>query len=338
MFTWPFRKYSMPHLGPKQYGGTSLEGVLRASSESTVFSVWWYQWIAARSESLTLRTDSVKYLPTTVATVFTFLTPIIGPWLSFFYIGDPFPLHEQLAGASSLIGVFIVAFGETGATQEPPATNFTLSGPTNSTCELHPDDASCQLAMVPNGRVLAMAIALFGVLGAAVAYALIRKIGNRAHSLIIVNYLSDMATVLSFVILLLSKGIQLPSSISQGFCLVALGLCGFTSQFLLTMGFQEAETSAAALMIYTQLLFAMAFDWLLWRTFPGWSEWLGCCIIIGSAAFVAIKRTRTMILVAEPDKADDEVEEHLMNDFGASNSEGFDTTRRHSTTRRSHSE
>lgn len=158
-----------------------------------------------------MRTDSVKYLPTTVATVFTFLTPIVGPWLSFFYIVDPFPLHEQLAGASCLIGVFIVAFptdsGETGATQQSPATNFTLSGPTNSTCKLHPDDASCQLTVVPNGRLLAMAIALFSVLRAAVAYALIRKIGNRAHSLIIVNYLSDMATVLSFAILLLSKGV-----------------------------------------------------------------------------------------------------------------------------------
>ena len=329
----------MPRLGLKQLDGTSLEGVLRASSESTVFSVWWYQWIAARSESLTLRTDSVKYLPTTVATVFTFLTPIVGPWLSFFYIGDPFPLHEQLAGASSLVGVFIVASGgQTGATQAPPATNFTLAGPTNRTCELHPDDASCQLAMVPNGQLLAMAIALFGVLGAAVAYALIRKIGNRAHSLIIVNYLSDMATILSFVILLLSKGLRLPSSISQGFFLVALGLCGFTSQFLLTMGFQEARTSAAALMIYTQLLFAMGFDWLLWRNFPGWSEWLGCCIIIGSAAFVAVKRTRIEILIAEPNKADDEVEEHLLNDSGASRSEGFHTTRRHSTATRSFSE
>jgi len=328
----------MPHLGLKQLDGTSLEGVLRASLESTAFSVWWCHGTVTPSKSLTLRTDSVKYLPTTVPTVFTFLTPIVGPWLSFFYIGDPFPLHEQLAGASSLIGVFIVAFGETGATQEPPASNFTLSGPTNSTCELHPDDASCQLVMVPSGRLLAMAIALFGVLGAAVAYTLIRKIGNRAHSLIIVNYLSDMATVLSFVILLLSKGIQLPSSISQGFFLVALGLCGFTSQFFLTMGFQEAKTSAAALMIYTQLLFAMEFDWLLWRNPPGWSEWLGCCIIIGSAAFVAVKRTRIEILVAEPDKADDEVEEHLMNESGASNSEGFHTTRRHSTARRSYSE
>lgn len=37
------------------------------------------------------------------------------------------------------------------------------------------------------------------------------------------------------------------------------------------------------------------------------------------------------ILIAEPDKANDEVEEHLMNESGASNSEGFYTTRRHST-------
>lgn len=104
------------------------------------------------------------------------------------------------------------------------------------------------------------------------------------------------------------------------------------------MGFQEAKTSAAALMIYTQLLFAMGFDWLLWRNVPGWSEWLGCCIIIGSAAFVAVKKTRTEILVAETDKIDDEVEEHLMSDSGASNSRELHTTRRHSTSRRSYSE
>lgn len=146
-----------------------------------------------------------------------------------------------------------------------------------------------------------------------------------------------MAIVLSFVILLLSKGIQLPSSVSQGFFLV-LGLCGFTSQSLLTKGFQAAKPSAAALIVYTRLLFAMGFDWLLWRNFPGWSEWLGCYVLIGSAAFVTVKRTRMEILIAEPDKANDEVEEHLMNESGASNSEGFYTTRRHSTAIRSYIE
>ena len=252
----------------------------------------------------------------------------MGPWLSFFYVGEPFPRHEQLAGALSLVGVFIVALpsGDSGThsvatTSNFPATNSTVPPPTNSTCALHPGP-SCLPTTTPDGRVIAITTALFGVLGASVAYTLIRKIGNRAHSLIIVNYLSDMATLFSLLILVIGKGIQLPSSLLQGFYLVALGLCGFASQFFLTMGIQEDRTSAAAIMIYTQLLFAMGFDWALWGTSPGWSGWVGCILIFGSAAFVAVKKTKAKVPVVELGKCPDEEEQGLMSDMVASVSEG----------------
>lgn len=209
-------------------------------------------------------------------------------------------------------------------------------GLSNSTCTLHPDDPSCSVTTMPKDQLLAMAIALFGVLGASVAYTFIRKIGNQAHSLIIVNYLADMATIFSFIMLLLGKGVHLPASLSQAFCLLALGICGFTSQFFLTLGVQEDKTSAATLMIYTQLLFAMGFDWLIWQTVPGWSEWLGCCVIFGSAAVVAVKKSKADTLTGRGSRyADGGEEQYLMVDMPADNSEeDVHTTRRISISRR----
>lgn len=316
----------MPHSGPRMYDGIYLGGVLLVSLGYTAFSVLCprYRVIQVNSQ-LTISADSVRYLPTMIATIFTFLNPVIGSWLAFYFLKDPFPRHEQVAGAVSLIGVLVVALPYGDSETEPlvnnsslaftniTSSNFTSSDFTNSTCTLQ-SGSSCVPSMSKSSRSLAMAIAIFGVVGASIAYTFIRKIGNQVHSLIIVNYLSDMATLFSLVILLLGKGIQSPSSIVQGCYLVGLGIYGLASQFFLTMGFQEDKTSAAAIMIYTQLLFAMGFDWLLWAITPGWMSLTGFVIIFGSAIFVAIRKIRGNISATRMGKATDEEGQEFINE------------------------
>ena len=139
-------------------------------------------------------------------------------------------------------------------------------------------------------RLSAVGVALIGVLGAASAYTTIRCIGKRAHPLVSVNYFAAWSTLVSTVALLAVPGIdfQLPANLRQWIYLVFLGICGFLMQFLLTAGLQHEKGSRATNMVYTQMLFALAFDKIVFNTTPGAWGIAGSSLILGSALYVAL--------------------------------------------------
>lgn len=55
----------------------------------------------------------------------------------------------------------------------------------------------------PAERAIAIMCAIFGSFSAATAYATIRIIGKRAHSLVSVNYFATLATISSFLIIMI---------------------------------------------------------------------------------------------------------------------------------------
>lgn len=59
-------------------------------------------------------------------------------------------------------------------------------------------------------------------------------------------------------------------------------------QFLLTAGLQHEKSSRATNMVYTQMLFALAFDKLVFHTTPGALSIAGSSLILGSALYVAL--------------------------------------------------
>ena len=59
-------------------------------------------------------------------------------------------------------------------------------------------------------------------------------------------------------------------------------------QFLLTAGLQHEKGSRATNMVYTQMLFALAFDKIVWNTTPGVWGIAGSSLILGSALYVAL--------------------------------------------------
>lgn len=103
-----------------------------------------------------------------------------------------------------------------------PSGNSTL--PTDS-----PEDASNYDNVTPTQRLIAVGVALLGVLGAATAYTTIRWIGKRAHPLISVNYFSAWCTFVSTVAQLVIPGIGflLPADLKDWAYLIFLGICGF---------------------------------------------------------------------------------------------------------------
>lgn len=213
-------------------------------------------------------------------------------WACSFLLHEPFTRKEQIAGIISFLGVVLIArptsllphhsdvppvASEAG--DGMPSTNVTipagLQGPNHVT--------SAQ-------RLSAVGVALVGVLGAASAYTTIRWIGKRAHALISVNYFAAWTTFVSSVALLAVPGIdfRLPANVRQWAYLVFLGICGFLMQFLLTAGLQHEKGSRATNMVYTQMLFALAFDKIVWNTTPGAWGIAGSSLILGSALYVAL--------------------------------------------------
>ncbi len=61
-------------------------------------------------------------------------------------------------------------------------------------------------------------------------------------------------------------------------------------QFLLTAGLAHERSSRATNMVYTQVIFALAFDKLVFNTTPdGWSI-VGSSLVLGSALYIAVHK------------------------------------------------
>ena len=238
--------------------------------------------------------DSLAYLPLSDATVITFLAPTVACWACSVLIHEPFTRSEQVAAVISFLGVILIARptsllpGKSHAKALPSSSELDGGiGPGNTT---DPTDLQGLDNVTPAQRLGAVGVALIGVLGAACAYTTIRWIGKRAHPLISVNYFAALSTLVSIVALLVVPGIdfRLPASLRQWVYLLFLGTCGFVMQFLLTAGLAYEKSSRATNMVYTQMLFALAFDKLVWNITPGLLSILGSSLILGSALYVAV--------------------------------------------------
>lgn len=256
--------------------------------------------------------DSLQYLPLSDATVITFLAPIVACWACSILIHEPFTRTEQIAAVISFLGVVLIARPTSllSSYNHPPLVGSGAGDgvpPMNATAPL---DSQGLKDVTSAQRLSAVAVALVGVLGAACAYTTIRWIGKRAHPLISVNYFAAFSTIVSIVALLAIPGIgfRLPASLQQWAYLLFLGICGFVMQFLLTAGLAHEKSSRATNMVYTQMLFALAFDKIVWGTVPGTLSIVGSSLILGSALYVAVLNNKKIDGKGRDGTLDEEVE------------------------------
>jgi len=226
---------------------------------------------------------SVKYLPLSEATVLTFLAPILSCYATSLFVPlETFTWKQQLAGVVSLGGVVLIArpFPPMNAPSDSPGDKDGAQAD-----ELH--------------HFLAILMALVGVLGAACAYTTIRMIGKRSHPLVSVTYFSVYSTLISCIgmAVLPSVDFKLPSTGLEWTSLVALGVCGFLLQFLLTAGLAyvppghtAGSGNRATSMVYTQMLFALFYDKVIWGNTLSAMSWAGSGLILVSAIYVAMAR------------------------------------------------
>ncbi|KAF8453749.1 hypothetical protein BDZ91DRAFT_617998, partial [Kalaharituber pfeilii] len=220
---------------------------------------------------------SLSYLPLPDATVITFLVPT---FLSFFCslipsLNEPFTGREKIGGVISLAGVILIA-RPTFIFRQQDSANVTTIG-------VKPPYVS------PKQRTIAVLLALVGVLGAAIAYTTIRVIGKRAHPLISVTYLGAMTTIASLIGILAIPsvgGLLIPRELIEWALLCAIGISGFILQFLLTKGLQLEKAGRAASLVYTQLIWAVIFEWVVWGNPISLLSFCGAILILGGVAWI----------------------------------------------------
>jgi len=236
---------------------------------------------------------SLTYLDLSDATVITFLSPIVTSFVCSVIpaLKEPFTRHELFAGIMSLLGVMLIA---------RPASLFPVVGLVGGEDDVQAAEIAVRRIpppkAAPQQRAIAVLMGLVGVLGAASAYTTIRWIGKRAHPLISVNYFATWSTIVSVVALVAVPqvgGIVWPATLWQWFLLGGIGVTGFVMQFMLTYGLQLVKAGRGAMMIYTQMLFALLWEKLVWGTTPELMSILGGVLILGSTIWVGTRKQKT---------------------------------------------
>ncbi|KAH8673797.1 DUF6 domain protein [Xylariales sp. PMI_506] len=248
---------------------------------------------------------SLTFLDISDATIISFLVPTITAFVCWVVLGEPFTVKEALAGVIAFAGVLFIArpsflFGNLDLGQLSQG----LSAHQYSTSPLM-DMAGGIVAPVPATpaeRSIAVICAIVGAFSAALAYATIRVIGKRVHSLVSVNYFAVSATVTSFLVLTVHPdlGLKVPQSTAQWLLLLSIGVSGFLLQVLLTEGLQREKAGRATNLIYMQMVFALIIERVVWGTTPPVESFVGSALIIGAAIWVTLQRNAT---TAAPNKS-----------------------------------
>jgi drug/metabolite transporter (DMT)-like permease len=238
---------------------------------------------------------SMMYLPLADATVITFLAPGVAGILCYFALREPFTKSERIATAVALLGVILIA--------RPVSLFMALISPKDQVVDApeQVDGGFPSLEHEPTAeeRLLAVGVALLGVLGAAGAFTSIRTIGKRAHPLISVNFFGMACTIICVLTLILAPTLNIsqphlrwitPKSWKGWFLLLWIAVPGFIMQYLLTSGLAADKSNRANAMIYTHMLFAVSFDRWIFGQSMSMTSLAGCALILGSAITVVLTK------------------------------------------------
>lgn len=138
------------------------------------------------------------------------------------------------------------------------------------------------------GFIYAITSAFFSGL----VFIIIRKIGNKDHPLVVVNYFMAIATLVGGVLAI--RNWTTPVGI-EWLLLLSLGVFGFFGQLYLTKAFQITETSQVAPFKYIEVIMTMLIG-LLWfgETYTIWSILGILLIIFGLTCNVLVNRNKKL--------------------------------------------
>lgn len=229
-----------------------LEIVAARALVSLVLSAWdlrrrriafWGQqklWLLARGAIGTIGLICVFYsfstLPLAEATVLQYLHPMFTAIIAVFFLKERLKPHVIVCVLLSFLGVIFIV---------RPSFFF---GATAS-----------------NYDIFAIWVAVAGAFFSAVAYNLVKKLNQTEDALVIIFYFPLVALPVS--LMLLGDDFVLPT-LEQTFLLVCVGLGTQMGQLGLTKAMQTETAGRATSLSYIQVVFSIAFGWLVFNQWP----------------------------------------------------------------------
>ncbi len=138
----------------------------------------------------------------------------------------------------------------------------------------------------PSGEISALGAGL--AVGAAISVAamrvLLRHLGKTEDPLSMAFYFLAIGTLCTLPVLLIWGK---PPPLETLPVLIGWGVCGALGQYLNGLSYRYGEASFVGMFVYTQLLWAIPFDYMLWDHAPTLTTLLGAGIIV-SASIAAV--------------------------------------------------
>lgn len=198
---------------------------------------------------MALNFSSYILLPMTEATTIGFTMPIFGTILSALLLREMTGIHRWSAVILGFVGVLIMV--------RPDADHFPLAG---------------------------VAVALSAAIVTAVIAIMLRELGRTEGAAVTVFWF----TLLSMPPLGLGMLFYAQPHDGMTWALLALmGALGGIAQLCLTGALRWAPVSVVLPMDYSAILWATAFGWLIWNTWPLPTTFLGGALIVASGLYIA---------------------------------------------------
>ncbi|KAI0533011.1 hypothetical protein GGR58DRAFT_522157 [Xylaria digitata] len=224
---------------------------------------------------------SMIYLTLSEAIALSFLSPLGSLILARCFSLGTIQWVDCVSAVGALVGVALVA---------QPKDIF------------HIDDTGSDASVKMHGHLKGWAFGLFGAFGGVIALTSIRRIGTRAHPLTSVNIFSWSVVFASGIALTMVSKIRWSWNPLIWACLIYIGICGSAMEYLLTVGISKDSSSAATLMMYTQIVWTLVVDLAFFHISANQLALVGAATIIGSLCLVTIVGGRKV----------DSVHKHLM--------------------------
>ncbi|KAH9974971.1 hypothetical protein BGW80DRAFT_1559449 [Lactifluus volemus] len=223
---------------------------------------------------------SLQYLSLSDATVLTFLAPILTAFSGAIFLKETVSLKDMCAGLCSFFGVILIA--------RPRSLFGSRKGELSE-------------VVVPWQRMFSVVAALIGVLGTTGSYTLLRAIGKRAHSLHSLAYFSLQSVIFSTIGMIAFKMPPvIPTRVLWFVMLFLIGILGLIALTLLTLGLQRETASRSTLAVYTSIVFAVLFEFVIFHTTPSAPSIAGAAIIMSSAVYTTLTKKTVIKPVPSP--------------------------------------
>lgn len=190
----------------------------------------------------------ITHLPLADATVIQFCNPMLAALIAVFALGERLTGAQLFATLGSIVGVVLVA---------QPTFLF-----------------SSGAALDP----FAVVVAVLGAVFSAVAYVIIRRLGETEHHVVVVLYFPLVTGPASLPILGL-EGLVLPRG-TEWLFLLAIGIFAQLGQLQITRGLALETAGRASSVTYLQIVLAYVWGVLLFHEYPNAMSIAGAALVM----------------------------------------------------------